>query len=73
MRSMKELKLDTRAYFAYTSNNMYDIEGHINCVNSIDEFKEQLPNNAKVLIEDKIEDSRGTRFMLIGKYEKNNL
>tara|TARA_B100000029_G_scaffold2524_1_gene3076 strand:+ start:1250 stop:1849 length:600 start_codon:yes stop_codon:yes gene_type:complete len=73
MRSMKELKLDTKAYFAYTSNNMYDIEGHINCVNSIDEFKEQLPNNAKVLIEDKIEDSRGTRFMLIGKYEKSNI
>ena len=73
MPSMKKLNLETKSYFAYTSNNMYDIEGHINCVNSIDEFKEQLPNNAKVLIEDKIEDSRGTRFMLIGKYEKNNL
>lgn len=57
------------SYFAYTSNNMYDIEGHINCVSSIEEFKYQLPDNAKVLIEDKIRDERGTRFLLVGKYE----
>jgi SAM-dependent methyltransferase len=69
MRSMKELKLDTKSYFAYTSNNMYDIEGHINCVSSIEEFKSQLPDNAKVMIEDSIVDERGTRFLLIGKYE----
>ena len=69
MPSMKELNLDTKAYFAYTSNDMYDIEGHINCVSSIEEFKYQLPNNAKVMIEDKIIDERGTRFLLIGKYE----
>ena len=69
MRPMKELNLDTTAYFAFTSNNMYDIEGHINCVSSIEEFKYQLPDNAKVLIEDKIRDERGTRFLLVGKYE----
>ena len=69
MPSMKELNLETKAYFAYTSNNMYDIEGHINCVSSIEEFKYQLPDNAKVMIEDKIIDERGTRFLLIGKYE----
>jgi hypothetical protein len=57
------------SYFAYTSNNMYDIEGHINCVSSIEEFKYQLPDNTKVLIEDKIRDERGTRFLLVGKYE----
>ena len=73
MRPIKELNLNTKAYFAYTSNNMYDIEGHTNCVNNIEEFKLQLPDTAKVLIEDKIEDDRGIRFMLIGKYEKNNL
>lgn len=73
MPSMKNLELDTKAYFAYQSNNMYDIEGHINCVSSMEEFKWQLPDNAKVLIEDKIIDERGTRFLLIGKYEKNNL
>ena len=73
MPSMKKLKLDTNAYFAFTSNNMYDIEGHINCVSSIEEFKWQLPDNAKILKEDRIVDDRGTRFILIGKYEKNNL
>ncbi len=57
------------AYFAYQSNNMYDIEGHINCVSSMQEFKYQLPDNAKVIVEDRIIDERGTRFLLIGKYE----
>lgn len=55
------------AYFAFQSNDMYDIEGHINCVPSIEKFKEQLPDNAEVMIEDKIPDERGTRFVLIGK------
>ena len=73
MPSMKKLELDSNAHFAFTSNNMYDIEGHINCVSSIEEFKWQLPDNAKVLKEDRIVDDRGTRFILIGKYEKNNL
>ena len=73
MPSMKKLELDSNAYFAFTSNNMYDIEGHINCVSSIEEFKWQLPDNAKILKEDRIVDDRGTRFILIGKYEKNNL
>ena len=39
MPSMKKLELDSNAHFAFTSNNMYDIEGHINCVSSIEEFK----------------------------------
>ena len=73
MPSMKKLELDSNAYFVYTSNNMYDIEGHINCVSSIEEFKWQLPENAKIIKEDKIVDDRGTRFILMGKYEKNNL
>jgi len=73
MRSMKELELDTEAYFAYQSNNMLKIEGHINCVYDLDDFKKQLPDNAKVLIEDEIKDDRGTRFLLIGKYDKSNI
>ena len=55
------------AHFAFQSNNMYNIEGHINCVNNIEEFKKQLPDRSEVLIEDKIPDERGTRFTLIGK------
>ena len=69
MTSMNELNLDTKSYFAYQSNNMLSIEGHINCVYDLDDFKKQLPDNAKVIIEDKIKDERGTRFLLIGKYE----
>ena len=57
----------SKAYFAFQSNNMFDIEGHINCVNTIEDFKKQLPDNAKVLIEDEIKDDRGIRFTLIGK------
>tara|TARA_B100000925_G_scaffold267583_1_gene228149 strand:- start:2691 stop:3302 length:612 start_codon:yes stop_codon:yes gene_type:complete len=55
------------AYFAFQSNNMYDIPTHINCVSSIEEFKYQLPEKSKVMVEDKIRDERGTRFLLIGK------
>jgi hypothetical protein len=55
------------SYFAFQSNNMFDIPGHINCVNNIDEFKKQLPFNAKIMIENETPDDRGTRFTLIGK------
>ena len=81
MKNMKELYLDIyndrisrgkspripKGHFAFTSNNMFDIPTHINCVNNIDEFKEQLPSNAKIMIEDHISDDRGTRFLLIGQ------
>jgi 16S rRNA A1518/A1519 N6-dimethyltransferase RsmA/KsgA/DIM1 with predicted DNA glycosylase/AP lyase activity len=69
MKPMNELELNTNAHFAFQSNDMFDIEGHINCVSNIEEFKSQLPDNAKVLIEDEITDERGIRFLLIGKYE----
>ena len=55
------------AYFAFQSNAMFDIPTHINCVNNIEEFKQQLPDKAEILIEDEIPDDRGTRFTLIGK------
>ena len=67
MPPMKELELDSNAYFAYQSNNMLSIEGHINCVYDLDDFEKQMPDNAKVLLRDSITDERGTRFMLIGK------
>ena len=46
---------------------MFDIPTHINCVNTLQEFKDQLPENSEILIEDEIPDERGTRFTLIGK------
>ena len=73
MRPMKEWPYwPAETYFALTSNNMNYISGHINCVDSLDEFKNQLPNNAQVLFEDQIEDERGTRFLLIGKISVNH-
>ena len=76
MKPMRELEAlqQSNAYFAFTSNNMLSIEGHINCVYDLDDFEKQMPDNAKILVRDSITDERGTRFMLIGKlYEKNNL
>ena len=54
-------------HFVFTSNNMFDIEGHVNCVNSMDEFKEQLPRKSIVTFEDEITDERGIRFLLAGQ------
>ena len=73
MKPMKELELYSTAYFAFQSNNMFDIPTHINCVNDIEEFEKQMPSNTRIIIEDSIKDDRGTRFTLIGKYEKSNL
>ena len=55
-------------YFAFQSNNMYDIDGHTNCVDTIEDFKNQLPSNTEILFEDQLDDSRGIRFTLIGKF-----
>jgi len=63
-------KLSSECYFAFQSNNMFGIEGHINCVNNIEEFKAQLPERAEVLYEEEVEDTRGTRYMLVGKFIK---
>jgi hypothetical protein len=68
MRPMKEWPYwPKETYFAFQSNNMDNINDHINCVYSIEEFKSQLPDNSTVLLEDEIQDSRGTRYMLVGK------
>ena len=73
MTSMKDWPLwewilrKNNPYFAFTSNNMTDIEGHINCINSIEEFEKQLPVTSKVLAKNEVTDERGTRFLLVGK------
>lgn len=58
------------AYFAFQSNNMYDIIGHVNCVGSLNDFKAQLPHGACVMLEEEIKDTRGARYMLIGKFDE---
>jgi len=60
-------RMKKTAHFAFQSNDMFNIDTHINCVNNGDEFKTQLPTNTEVLVEDEINDERGTRFTIIGK------
>jgi hypothetical protein len=69
MSNMRELPAlyKSNAYFAFQSNNMFDIEGHINCCYSIEQFAAQLPRNATIIQTDQIEDDRGIRYTLIGK------
>ena len=61
------------SWFAFQSNNMEGITGHVNCVHSAKEFKKQLPPHFEVLIKKENKDDRGTRFTLIGKIGKRKL
>jgi hypothetical protein len=61
-------RANQREYFAFQSNNMYHIEGHINCVSSMEEFKNQMPDNAELLFQDELVDARGSRYTIIGKF-----
>jgi hypothetical protein len=56
-----------RTNFVFTSNDMTAIEGHVNCVGSMEDFKTQLPENSCILSEDTITDERGSRFIIAGK------
>ena len=50
---------------ALQSNNYFEIEDHVNCVNSLDEFKQQaLLSN--IIYEGELELEKYTRYMLIG-------
>ena len=64
-------KVSDDAYFAFQSNNMFGIQGHINCVDTIEDFKKQLPAHAEVLHQEELTDDRGTRFTLVGKIWSN--
>lgn len=74
MRPMNEWpwwnKVGENAHFAFTSNNMDYIEGHVNCVYSLEEFKKQLPSNFEVLHESELVEDRGTKYTLVGKINK---
>jgi hypothetical protein len=63
----KTPKISNNCWFAFQSNNMYGINGHINCVDTIEEFQNQLPVRAEVHYQKEIKDERGTRFLLVGK------
>lgn len=59
-------KMKSNMCFAFQSNNMYGINGHINCVDSVEHFKNQLPDNCVVLDQHELVEERGTRFTLAG-------
>jgi hypothetical protein len=61
------------SWFAFQSNNMEGIDGHINCVHSIKEFKQQLPPHFEVLVKGENIDDRGTRYTLVGRIGKIKL
>ena len=65
-------KVSDNAYFAFQSNNMYGIQGHVNCIDNIEDFKKQLPAHAIVLHQEELTDDRGTRFTLVGKIWSDN-
>lgn len=60
-------EVKNNAHFAFQSNDMNKILDHINCVNSLNKFKNQMPLNSKILEEDELVDDRGKRFTIIGK------
>jgi len=48
------------------SNNYFGIDGHVNCVGSLEQFKAQVPL-AEVMFEGELALKKYTRFMLIGR------
>lgn len=48
------------------SNNYFGIDGHVNCVDDIEQFKQQVPLS-ETLFEGELELKNYTRFMLIGR------
>lgn len=60
-------EINKPVYFACQSNNMYNIDTHINCVSSLQEFKDQMPKDSVIINEHALEEERGIRFTVIGK------
>lgn len=52
--------------FAFQSNNKFGLDDHTNCVNSIEEFENQLPAYFKVLCRYSTKIDNYTRYTLIG-------
>ena len=59
-------------YFAFQSNNMFNIPTHINCVNTLEDFEMQMPINFEIIYSDSImvpgwEEHNGERFTIIAR------
>ena len=59
-------QLESDPIVAIQSNNMFDGEGHINCVHSIDHMKKKFPMK-EILFEGELQLKGYKRVMLIGK------
>ena len=58
--------MDSDPVVAIQSNNLFDREGHVNCVHSVDHMKKKFPMTT-VLYEGELQLKGYKRFMLIGK------
>jgi hypothetical protein len=59
-------KLDSNPIVAIQSNNMFDIEEHVNCVHSVEHMKKKFPMR-EVLYEGELQLKGYKRVMLIGR------
>ncbi len=59
-------RIPTGTLLTLQSNNYFGIDGHVNCVETLDQFKQQVPLE-DVLFEGELELKKYTRFMLIGR------
>ena len=59
-------QIDSNPIVAIQSNNMFDGEGHVNCVHSIDHMKKKFPMK-EILYEGELQLKGYKRVMLIGK------
>ena len=57
--------IPTGKLVALQSNNYFEIDDHVNCVNSLDELKHQAPLS-NIIYEGELELEKYTRYMLIG-------
>lgn len=64
--NLRYKQLTTDPLVVIQSNNMFDVQGHINCVHSISHMKKIYPMK-EVLFEGELELQGFKRFMLIGK------
>jgi len=59
-------KIPTGKLVILQSNDFYEIEEHVNCVNSVEEFKESAPMST-LLYSGELELEKYSRYMLIGR------
>ena len=57
--------IPTGKLVALQSNNYFEIDDHVNCINNLDEFKQQAPLS-NIIYEGELELEKYTRYMLIG-------